>query len=356
MGHQALRTISASGDPYSVGRALGEAAAPALRDIVPALDRFRWLIHEWSGTDRVRVLEAASRAAWPQHVREMEGIADGAGVAFDTLFLWNCGGDLPVPGDRPRGEHGGCTTLMIPPNEAQAGIIAHNEDAEAELHGHCTMADVRPDGAPGFVSFYVPGLLPGHTFAVNRAGLVHAADDLRDGDQGIGVPRHLVCRAVLDSEGLEHAVARIRGSKRASGFHHALGCAGEHRLLSIEAPASGCAVVEVDAPRAHANHLVHERFAHIAQAVEPSSLTRQRRAEVLLRGGAADDGDPLTVLGDVGDSLPIHRRERDTGESAFTLATAVFRISGTGVEYEVFDDILHPPQHRGEVQGIRPAA
>ena len=215
---------------------------------------------------------------------------------------------------------------------------------------------MRPDDAPGFVSFYVPGLLPGHTFAVSRSGLVHAVDDLRAGDQTIGVPRNLVCRAVLDSEGLEPAVACIQGSKRASGSHHALGNAGERRLLSVEASTSGCAVVEADAPRAHANHPLDARFAHIAPAAEPSSLARQRRADTLLRGGAVDDFDPLRVLGDVGELLPIHRRERDTGESAFTLATAVFRISATGVEYEVFDDILHPPEHRGGVQARPPAA
>lgn len=355
MRRQALRTISASGDPYAIGRALGAAAAPALRDVTPALDRFQYLVREWSGTDRARALEAAARAALPQHVREIEGIADGAGVPFGTLFLWNCLGDLPMPGGRHREESAGSTTLLIPPNGTQAAVIAHNQDAEAQFHGLCHIADVRPDDAPGFVSFYVPGLLPGHTFAVTRAGLVHAADDLRVGDERVGVPRNLVGRAVLDSERLERAVACIRDPKRASGFHHALGYAGERRLLSVEAPASGCAVVEAGAPRAHANHPLDERFAHIAQEAGPSSLARQRRADTLLRGDTADGFDPLRVLGDVGEFLPIRRRERDTGESAFTLATAVFRISGTGVEYEVFDDILHPPEHRGEVRASRSA-
>ena len=355
MRRQALRTISASGDPYAIGRALGAAAAPALHDVAPALDWFQSLIREWSGTDRARALEAAARATLPQYVRELEGIADGADVPFDTLFLWNCLGDLPIPGDRPRGDCGGSTTLLIPPSGTQPAVIAHNQDAGAQFHGLCHIADVRPDDAPGFVSFYVPGLLPGHTFAVNRAGLVHVVDDLRVGDERIGVPRNLVCRAVLDSEGLERAVACIRDSKRASGFHHALGYAGERRLLSVEAPASGCTVLEAAAPRAHANHPLDERFARIAQEAEASSLARQRRADMLLRGDAVDDRDPLRVLGDVGESLPIHRRERDAGESAFTLATAVFRISGTGVEYEVYDDILRPPEHRGDVQASRSA-
>ena len=353
MRRPALPTLSAGGDAYSIGRALGEASANALREVVPALGRFRALQQDWSGTDRVRSLEAAARAAWPRHVREMEGIADGAGVAFDTVFLWNCRGDLPGPGvGAPAAGSGaaGCTTLMIPARDGQPGIIAHNEDDDSALHGHCSIVDVRPDDAPGFVSFHVPGLLPGHTFAVNRAGLVQAINDVRPEDRTVGVPRHVVCRAVLECEGLDDAVARIRDTSRASGFHHNLGRAGDRRLLSIEAPASGCAVVEADTPRVHANHLLDARFAHVHQVVDPSSRSRQRRAEALLAGGAVDGGDPLCVLGDVGAALPIRRREKDVDDPGFTLATAVFRIAGHGVDYEVFDDLLHPPVLRGRVR------
>ena len=344
--------LSAGGDAYAIGRALGEAAATALREVVPAIGRFRALMREWSGTDRVRALEAAARAAWPRYVREIEGIADGAGVAFDMVFLWNCRGDLPAaggPGRDTDADAAGCTTLMIPPRGASPGIIAHNEDDAPELRGHCHILDARPDGAPGFVSFYSPGLLPGHTFAVNRAGLVQAIDNVRPEDQKVGVPRHLVCRAVLDCEGLDDALALIRDTVRASGFHHALGCAGDSRLLSVEAPASGCAVVEAGAPRVHANHLLDARFAHVPQVIAPSSRSRQTRAEILIEGGALDEGGLLCVLGDMGAPLPIHRREKDAGDFGFTLATAVFRIAGTGVDYEVFDDLRHPPEHRGGI-------
>ena len=308
-------------------------------------------MREWRGTDRVRTLEAAARAVWPRYVREIEGIADGAGIAFETVFLWNCRGDLPgIGGRRPGSDAAGCTTVTIPPRGPRAAIIAHNEDDEVELHGHCHVVDVRPDDAPGFVSFYSPGLLPGHTFAVNRAGLVQTINDVRPEGHAIGVPRHLVCRAVLDCGRLDDAVACIRDTARAGGFHHNLGRAGDHRLLSVEAPASGCAVVEVGEPRVHANHLLHERFAHTPQVIDPSSRSRQTRAEALIAGGAVDGGDPLCVLGDVGADLPIRRREKDAGDSGFTLATAVFRIAETGVDYEVYDDLLHPPTHRGEVR------
>ncbi|MCY4285221.1 MAG: C45 family autoproteolytic acyltransferase/hydrolase [Thiotrichales bacterium] len=350
-----LSTLTASGDAHAIGRALGEASAAALRDIVPTIGRFQALMREWRGTERLRALEAAARSVWPQYVREIEGLAHGAGVAFETVFLWNCRGDLPESGcGAPRGNAAGCTTVAVPPREGRPALVAHNEDDAPELHGHCRIVDVRPDDGPGFVSFYSPGLLPGHAFAVNRAGLVQAVNDLRPEDcaigGAIGVPRHLVCRAVLDCEGLDAALACIRDPDRASGFHHTLARAGDRRLLSVEAPASGCEVVEVDAPCAHANHLLHERFAPVPQTIAASSRSRQTRADALIAGGALDHGDPLCVLGDVGGCLPIRRREKDCGDAGFTLATAVFRVAEGGVDYEVFDEIMHPPVHRGELR------
>ena len=359
MSRPALRALAASGDAYAVGRALGEASASALREVVPAIGRFQALMREWRGTDRLHSLESAARAVWPRYVREIEGIADGAGVAFDTVFLWNCRGDLPVGGDSAhRAQAAGGTTLMMPApaptlapaRGARLGLIAHNEDDDPMLHGHCRIVDVRPDDGPGFVSFCSPGLLPGHAFAVNRAGLVQTVDDVGAEDQALGVPRHLVSRAVLDCERLDAAVATIRDTPRAGGFHHGLGCAGDRRILSIEAPAGGCAVVAVSAPRVHAGHLLDERLAHVPRAFDPSSRSRQARAEALVAGGAVDEDDPLCLLGDVGESLPIHRREKDVGDPGFTLATVVFRIAEDGVDYEVLDDLRHPPAHRGEVR------
>ena len=351
MSRPALRALAASGDAYAVGRALGEASASALREVVPAIGRFQALMREWPGTDRLRSLESAARAVWPRYVREIEGIADGAGIAFDTVFLWNCRGDLPGGGDPARrAGAAGCTTFMMPARGARRGLIAHNEDDDPMLHGHCRIVDVRPDDGPGFVSFYSPGLLPGHAFAVNRAGLVQTVDDVGAEDQAVGVPRHLVSRAVLDCERLDTAVATIRDTPRAGGFHHGLGCAGDRRILSIEAPASGCAVVAVSAPSVHAGHLLDERFAHVPRSIDPSSRSRQARAEALVAGGAVDEDDPLCLLGDVGEPLPIHRREKDVGDPGFTLATVVFRIAEDGVDYEVLDDLRHPPMHRGEVR------
>ncbi|MDE0459955.1 MAG: hypothetical protein OXI15_21910, partial [Chromatiales bacterium] len=88
MSGPSLSALTAYGDAHAIGRALGEASAAALRDVVPAIGRFQVLVREWRGTERLRALEAAARGARPRDVRGMEGIAHGAGGAVGTVLVW----------------------------------------------------------------------------------------------------------------------------------------------------------------------------------------------------------------------------------------------------------------------------
>jgi hypothetical protein len=81
-----VQSIEVAGDAYQVGRGLGDAAARAIRETVVHLARFRALARDWSGSDRLKALLGAAREAYPEYVREIEGIADGAGIAFDDIF------------------------------------------------------------------------------------------------------------------------------------------------------------------------------------------------------------------------------------------------------------------------------
>jgi hypothetical protein len=346
-----VHRLEVAGDAYQVGRGLGEAAVRTIREIVPQLARFQAIKRDWSGSDRLKALLGASREAFPDYVREIEGIADGAGADFDDIFLWNCRGDFPGGGDQSRAEEAGCTTVMVPARGDAPAIIAHNEDDQAELDGRCFVARVEPENGIGFTSFYSPGLLPGHTFAVNDAGLVQTINHIRPLDQVAGIPRHIIARAVLGSPDLEAALAILRRPDRASGFHHNLGQAGCEGLLSVEAPASLCAVHRVTAAAVHSNHLVFPECADIDQEVANSSASRQRRAEALISQGALEGRDASVVLGDQADAdLPICRKHRGGTDPGYTLATAVFAVAGGRVDWRVHAHPLEAPEFRGTWQ------
>lgn len=336
-----LRLIEAAGDPFSLGMAIGRAGGEAFRQVVRRLGRFQAL-QPWRGSERLAEIEACSRRAFPALMREIEGIAAGVDAPFEEVFLWNCRGDLP--GNAGFTGAQGCTDVLIPgdPTSGRPALIGHNEDDAPQLAGHCFIVSARPDDGPAFSSFCAPGLLPGHTFGANAAGLAQTINHIRPLDQQAGVARHVISRAVLGCRDIESVWRLLERKDRAAGFHHNLGFRGDARLWSVEAPASGFSAIPVTAPRAHANHLVFQAFAGLDQEIAASSRARQARADALLSAAAVSD--PLMVLRDSADGdYPICRKVTGGKDTGYTLATALFEISQDGVAWRVYDDPAAAP-------------
>ncbi len=325
MSNNPIRLVQAKGDAFSIGFALGQASASCFRERALGYDRYQALSARWRGSDYLKMLESAARAAYPRYVREIEGIAAGLDQDFETAFLWNCRADLQLPEDVSSATNNvaslGCTSILIPAEGDGPATIAHNEDGAAEFFGACFWVEVRPDEGPAWSSFMTPGTLPGETFGLNEAGLVQTINNITPNDLKAGVSRQIICRAILDATGLDEAVAILKRSDRASGFHHNLGEAKTRRLISVEAPASGCAVREVTSPRAHANHLICPEFESLKQTINPSSRDRQEAADRMIAENALVGG-PEAVLFD--ESTPIYKNRQD--ESSRTLATSVFTL------------------------------
>ncbi|MER9593124.1 C45 family peptidase [Mesorhizobium australicum] len=333
MSRNRISRVRAKGDAFSIGFALGQASASGFRERALGTEQFRALDARWRGSDYLKTLESAARAAYPRYVREIEGIAAGAGQDFETVFLWNCRADLRLPEDVPSATRvvaTGCTSLLIPAEGDGPAIIAHNEDGSAEFLGTCLWVEVKPDEGPAWSSFMIPGMLPGETFGLNEAGLVQTINNIAPNDLQPGVSRQIICRAILDARGLDEVLEILKRMDRASGFHHNLGEAKTRRLASVEAPASGCAVREVASPRAHANHLLSREFYGLNQTITPSSRDRQEAADQMIAEGALAGGAEAVLFDE---TTPIYKNRQD--ENSRTLATSVFVLSPDRVEWRV---------------------
>lgn len=336
MSRNPITRVHAKGDAYSIGFALGRASAAAFPGSVLHTEPFRALDARWCRSSYLKTLESAARAAYPRFVREIEGIAAGAGQDFETVFLWTCRGDLRLPANvSPATKElaaAGCTSLLVPAEGGGPAVIGHNEDGAAELLGVCLWAEVEPDEGPAWSSFMYPGMLPGHTFGLNASGLVQTINNISPNDLQPGVPRQIICRAILEAKGLDEAIGILKRKDRASGFHHNLGEAGTRRLVSVEAPASGCAVREVESARAHANHLLFDEFGQLQQTISASSRRRQAAAEWMIAEGVLAQG-PERVLFD--ETTPIYCDKNGRTDIAQTVASSVFTLFPDRVEWRV---------------------
>ncbi len=323
-----LASLEVSGTPEETGYAIGRAVADAIHEKVLTLSEFHAVERAWRGSDYLEKLDAAARQVFPQYVLELEAMAKGAQVDYQTLFIWNCRGDLPLPEEAfpelTKRVPEGCTTLLFPAANGHGAVIAHNEDGPPELNGYCRWLTVRLHGKVAFSTFHYPGMLPGHTFSVNEHRLVQTVNNIRAHDLKPGIPRHFICRAILDCAGLEDALCLLRRTDRASGFHHSLGHTSG--LLSVEAPASGCAVRKIEHVTAHANHLLAEEFSGLPQVVSGSSSCRQQMSEKLISESTYPE--PKSILfHQSSQGHTVYRRPNDGGDDyAFTLATGIFEI------------------------------
>ncbi|PCK77193.1 C45 family autoproteolytic acyltransferase/hydolase [Rhizobium sophoriradicis] len=333
MSNNLIHRIRAKGDAFAVGVALGQASAAGFRDRVLNTDRYRVLDARWRGSDYLKTLESVARAAYPRHIREIEGIAAGLEQDFANVFLWNCGPDLPLAEDvcpATKAAAGmGCTSIMIPAAGGPA-VVAHNEDGAAAVLGACLWVEVEPDEGPAWSSFMTPGMLPGETFGLNEAGLVQTINHITPNDLRPGVSRQIISRAILSARGLDEAIEILKRKDRASGFHHNLGEAKTGRLASVEAPASGYAVREVASPQAHANHLICQEFDGLKQTIESNSRDRQEAVERMIAAGALAAGAEAVLFDE---TTPIYKNRQE--ERVRTLATCVFSLFPDRIEWRV---------------------
>ena len=335
-----------TGQPDDIGYRLGELARPVMAAYMQQSAAWKQ-VSRWRGHPFVEALRRAAEAYFPALVAELDGMAAGLAWPVEDVFLWNCRGELI------HNAPDGCTTLAAASGNAR--FIAHNEDGDPHLRERCFLVDVQPAGKPGFVSFYYPGSLPGHTFAASRAGIVQTINNLRIRVPAVGVPRMILARAVLDTRSLDEAVALLRDMPRASGFHHTLGCVGDSRLVSVEATARRCSVVADTSRFGHANHMIHDGCDGEGQIITESSRDRQARVNALLStlGAPVTDDALLRVLSDQEPSgLPIYRDDPHDPDDENTLATALFRIEADGVAMQVyrqgqraFDTFIPRPTH-----------
>lgn len=327
----AYKYVRICGNRRQAGVALGKLARPIMSAYLAQSGTWEAL-RPWRGHAFLDELGQQARAALPAVWEELEGLAEGLRLPLEDVLLWNCRGDLL------HSTADGCTSVALRTADG-ARWIAHNEDGDPYLRGRCHLVDVALDDAPGYLSFYYPGSLPGHTFGANRAGLVQTINNLRTRQRHPGVPRMLLARAVLDCATLDEAVALLRALPHSGGFHHLLGAAGDPRMFSVEVAPGATSVLDTGPRYGHANHMVHAQTAGLAQVITDSSRARQHRIERIVDGWSAGAGsaDLLAALHDTEGDLPILRTAADDPDEENTLATAVFEIRDPDVTLRVYD-------------------
>ena len=217
-----MRTVTASGDPRTIGRTHGEVAGEQIRALLAAW-RSR-AAGEGDGLDSVVHalaqecgFRSATRRWLPDLVDEVDGLAEGAGISQDEAFALNCMDEAWWLGS----SEGGCSVLAVVDDRTDAPVVGQNMDLDTWMDGGQVVLRLHPVGRPRQVLLSRAGMVG--LCGANDAGLVVMVNTLdqlpTDRD---GVPVAFVVRALIGQPSLAAAVDLLHRLPHASGQAYTL--------------------------------------------------------------------------------------------------------------------------------------
>jgi len=310
-----LETLKVSGSNYEIGSKIGSHFKAKICDFIESSESFNEAreIIDWDKYEKV--LELANRR-FPQYMDEIKGISDGSGVDYEDLILLNFKYEIPRVF---------CSTVIYKVNDEM--ILGHNEDGERVNEEDAFLLIAKPQAGIPFFAYCYPGMVPGNAFSFNSHGLVMTGNYMPTPDPGIGVPRHLIDRSMLEAVTIDDALERALLPERATGFSYNLVSLRERRAVNLETTSQRHYVSEVGDRFFHTNHYVSKGLGGIRQTIGESSRIRygqgMRMMSKLLR---ISERDVLEILYST-ENKPYSIYASGGPGCSWTLCTAIFRIS-----------------------------
>nr|XP_021194703.2 uncharacterized protein LOC110379374 isoform X1 [Helicoverpa armigera] len=231
---QAVPVIFVQGNHYEVGYDVGRNFASIIKSFLATYENLRDFEKEYK-TDPGRIAYdktlANMKKKFPYYVKEIQGVADGAGVPFHQLFLLQMDDLIGNVNDNhiPRNDTGGCSSIAF--KNPHATLLGHTEDAFSETlnHFYIMVAHITPapeDVKAGaveerFASLCYAGQMPGYTMGYNENGLVFSINTLSPLILKHGnTPRTFITRAMLRAKnfGEIEQILRDEGLGIGNGF------------------------------------------------------------------------------------------------------------------------------------------
>jgi isopenicillin-N N-acyltransferase-like protein len=300
-GHPQVPVVEASGTPGQLGAAHGEAQRDRIRAFadefisyiistaaVPLTEEKLWSL--WSPQVAVNQREA------PWLVDEMHGIARGAGVSFERVFLLNS--MLDLNSFRYLGmatSFAGCTTFAVA-SETGTGrtLIGQTYDMQEFFQKYLTVLRLRPAGGPRQLLFTFAGVVGAAGF--NEDGVAVNINYLSPLDVGPGRLHSVIVRQILAGRVIADALTPALLAPRAGGAHY-LVADRDGTLVSIETTGRRHHVFYPDGNTiGHTNHYLADEL-HDTEYIRPPSIGSSVARYASLRRFFRERGATLTLEG-----------------------------------------------------------
>lgn len=275
-----LPLIEARGSHHEVGHQIGEQCRERIQSMFANLRDDLPRGATWVAMlEQSRVYLDHSRKVYPQYIDELEGIAEGAQVPFEEVFLLMCEELWEDYAWR------GCTDMAARGKATVDGstLLAHTNDLLPKTEAMLVLLKVQAGDEPEYLGVSVGGIAVSAGY--NAAKISLTGNQLDSNDVRPGVPRLLVVRAILGSKTLSEAMTHCLLPTRASSYNNVL-ADGSGEVYSMEGSATDMEAIYIkEDVMAHANHYIAPSMRRFERdrSVNANSIIRHNRAEYLLR-------------------------------------------------------------------------
>nr|BDD85287.1 beta-alanyl-dopamine hydrolase [Ischnura senegalensis] len=334
---------------YDVGRTFRGLIQSFLSISVPLNTTYLPLYETDEGLHAYETTLAIVKENFPQYVRELQGIAEGAQVPFHKLFLLHMDDILPNSlGKKCKEDTSGCSTIVV--NQPGQEFLGHTEDALPEVLNHIyfVSAHIISDEPEGrwkvteekFTSLCYAGHLPGFTMNYNHHGLVFSVNIISAKKLISGkTPRHFLMRALLAAENMSMAQQILRDEGVGAGDAVSVNMTflnqdGNRLFHNAEV---GPAIIGESPPRSQLNILTAsqgESFFHCNKylrlnvpEVDTMIITSSDRRHAVVDSRSSppeNKEDVINIMGDQSDGEYCIFREGKTDDFVKTVAVGIF--------------------------------
>eukprot|EP01138_Halocafeteria_seosinensis_P006188 gb/GECG01006329.1/.p1 GENE.gb/GECG01006329.1/~~gb/GECG01006329.1/.p1 ORF type:complete len:459 (+),score=52.63 gb/GECG01006329.1/:1-1377(+) len=345
----ALLQLSARGTPFEVGYSIGVQTKHRIQSKVDSIQGLLDYVSSGDGKDKYESMLAGVQNAAKDHsggnafadaLKELQGMAVGAGVSFKSLVVINMENELSLMKSAGKVLNDHCSDVLMrkakcnddPVDQKYCMMIGHNEDAGPNNLEwvYLLKGSIEGEGATLNIQAYnYPGQLSTGAFGFNYDSQIFFSTNaiFPKYVNSSGIPRHFLARYILASESIDQAITRATETSLACGFSLNIGSWGKNgdHLYNIElASTHQHSILTLGDDVDYTFHFNAYLRLDVPQHVGTSSVARMNAAKSLQ--APTDMEGAFRILGDQSNSsYPIYRTGTPP-DGAATLTTALFKV------------------------------
>jgi isopenicillin-N N-acyltransferase-like protein len=288
-----VKTLNLKGSFKEIGRLHGKEGK---QEVTQSLETYERLFHGYSKINWAKAREQAMHhydaveKHDPDLIEEMVGLAEGAGVDFEDIFVLNARSEIALAnyGEDSLSFADGCTAIAVTPPLSDDTIIGQNWDWKGTQEKSLLLLNIEQKGKP-VIKMVTEGGIIGK-IGMNMSGVAVCLNALLTNKKTKQVPVHLGLRSVLNSSSLHEAISKIKSGQMASTANFLIASEqGPNMAMAANVEVSPVGIDMMGAENGSVTHTNHICSQEIKQQIEDrnefifdDSMIRKNRAEQLV--------------------------------------------------------------------------